>query len=157
MLLPADFLLFIPLIPGLITIISLIGLAEPALQSFSAIATILLIPRIVHVGQAAWQTILEQGANPRLILIVLGVLLFASLFAAFGLITTLDFLGLGTAPPTPSLGSVFAGSFAYLNVSSNAALTTGLVIWAVALIFFLITDALMSFIRSGEALVRLNE
>jgi len=156
MLLPADILLFIPLIPGLITIISLVGPAEPAL-SFSALAVIFLIPRIVRVGQAAWQMILEQGANPPLILIVLGSLWFTSLFAAFGLITSLDFLGLGTAPPTPSLGSVFAGSFAYLNVSSNAALTTGFVIWAVALVFFLISDALMSFIRNGEALVRLNE
>jgi peptide/nickel transport system permease protein len=157
MLLPADILLFIPLIPGLIAIISLIGSGESTLLSFSALAVIFLIPRVVRIGQAAWQTILEQGVNPPLILIVLGGLLFASLFAAFGLITSLDFLGLGTAPPTPSLGSVFAGSFAYLNVSSNAALTTSLIIWAVALVFFLISDALMSFIRSGEALVRLNE
>jgi ABC-type dipeptide/oligopeptide/nickel transport system permease subunit len=79
------------------------------------------------------------------------------MFAAFGLVTAVDLLGLGIQPPAPSFGSVLANQRASLAFQPAGLYAAGYALWICAAVFYLSADALVGFFRSKEPLVRLNE
>jgi ABC-type dipeptide/oligopeptide/nickel transport system permease subunit len=117
---------------------------------------IILLPRAVRIYQPLWTAVPGQRKWLRIVIAGPGVILLGSLFAAFGFVVALDFLGVGTIPPTPSLGLEVQQLIRYLT-QSPAALYVIVVIWACSFTFYTAADALVGFFWTKEALVHLNE
>jgi peptide/nickel transport system permease protein len=152
-MLPVYALLLIPMVPG-VMILSLL-FAEVGAASLSLIVSFFLLPRLVHLCQSLALVLFSSTGRARLGLVGLGGLLLGGLFIGFHLVTALEFLGLGIAPPTPTLGSSFRLNTLMLNPSSI--LTAGAILAAIALALYAATEALISFFNDKEGLVHLNE
>jgi ABC-type dipeptide/oligopeptide/nickel transport system permease component/ABC-type dipeptide/oligopeptide/nickel transport system permease subunit len=153
LLLPVYALSLIPIIPG-VMVLSLI-FAEVGAGSLSLLVAFILLPRLIRLCQNLALVIFSSTGRARLGLIGLSALLLGGLFAGFHLITALEFLGLGLAPPTPTLGGSFRLSTLMLNPGS--VLTAGAITTAIALALYTGTEALISFFNDKEGLVHLNE
>jgi peptide/nickel transport system permease protein len=79
------------------------------------------------------------------------------MFAGLALVAVLDFLGMGTPPPTPTLGGILSNAFQMLRVRPDGALAPGLVLWACAFALYAASDALIGFFDSKEPLARTSE
>jgi len=161
LLLPADVLLFIPAVPGAMAMMLLLPRAAGTLRATGAwlglVCALVLLPRAVRMYQTLWTTAPEQRRGLALGLAGPGVLLLGTLFAGLGLVTALDFLGLGVQPPIPSLGNVLGEALRLLPVSPPALLAGGAVLGACAFACFTAADALVGLFSSKEPLARLNE
>ena len=161
LLLPADVLLFIPAVPGAMTMMMLLPrVAGPSRATWvwlGLVCALVLLPRAARVYQTLWTAAPEQRRGLVLGLAGSGALLLGTLFSGLGLVAALDFLGLGVQPPTPSLGGVLSETLRLLPVSPPALLAGGVVLGACALACFTAADALVGFFSSKEPLARLNE
>ena len=161
LLLPADALLFIPAIPSAIVMAMLLHrMADPPQATWApvgVVCAIVLLPRAVRIYQTLWVAAPEQHKGLTLGLAGQGALLLGSLFAGFGLVTALDFLGFGTQPPLPSLGNILGDAHLYVFSAPARMLSPSIVLWLCTLAFYTAADALVGFFCSKEALARLNE
>jgi ABC-type dipeptide/oligopeptide/nickel transport system permease subunit len=87
----------------------------------------------------------------------LGVLFLGSLFGSLGLLSALDFLGLGAQPPLPSLGGLVQAGMMTFGRGGSEAVPAGLALWACAFALYTATDALIGFFYTKDAMARLNE
>jgi peptide/nickel transport system permease protein len=157
LLLPADILLFIPAIPtAIVTAVMFFGDERSGLTGLTAATAIALLPRAVRVYQPLWTAVPEQRKWLRVVLAGPGAIILGSLFAAFGIVVALDFLGVGVVPPTPSLGFEVQQLFRSLT-ESPAALYVIAILWVCSFALYTAADALVGFFWTKEALVHLNE
>ncbi len=155
LLLPAEVLLFIPLIPGSLVILVLLGPSTWLVVGLTVFVG--LLPRAVRVYQTLW---LAAPAQRRWLMLGtsgLGGLFLGTLFAAICLVATLEFLGFGTPPPQPSLGGVLSEGVNRMVAEPGSVQAAAIILWACAFPCYLAADALVGFFGSKEALVRLNE
>lgn len=154
-LLPADILLFIPTI-------ALAGIwlsSSPARDERGAVLLILvvaltLVPRAIRSFQALWL------AAPRLSYVFTAGLLALFLTAFYGatlLFLGLDFFGLGTPPPTATLGGILAENMQTMRMQSTSQLIICLVVGLFTLSLYTAADALVGFFRTKDALLHMNE
>lgn len=157
LLLPADVLMFTPAVAGLM-VFMLIDLPEGGnwlWLTFGVVAV--LLPRALRVYQALWTSAPETRKWLVLGLFGSGALLLGMVFAGFGLVIAVDFLGLGIQPPQPSFGNVLSDQVRYLASLPAGLYAAGYAIWGCAAAFYLSADALVGFFNSKEPLARLNE
>jgi peptide/nickel transport system permease protein len=154
LLLPADVLLFIPAVLSAMS--AWLLLTEPSWLTLGLIVAIVLLPRAVRLSQTLW---LAAPQHRRLTLGAAGSgsLFLGLLFAAIGLTATLEFLGLGTPPPEPSLGAILNEGLTRMAADPSAVQAAAVVLWLCAFPCYTAADALAGFFYSKEALVRLNE
>ena len=155
LLFPADVLLFIP--SALASSLIVILVREPGLIVAGLAVLVALLPRAVRFYQTLWLAAPEQRKGLMLGLVGLGALFLGSLFGGLTLISALDFVGLGTPPPTPALGSLLSEGTMMLVRNPTLALAAGAVLWACALALFTAADALVGFFYTKGAMARLNE
>lgn len=162
LLLPADALLFIP--AAAVAIAVGLRLREPLSKAgasswilVAVIAAIVLLPRAFRVYQDLWRA--APGRDKVLILGLAGTgaLLLSTLFASFGLIAAVDFVGFGTVPPIPSLGTAMGLNYSAMRAYPAQILAPGLILWTCALALYTAADALIGYFRSKEVMARLNE
>jgi peptide/nickel transport system permease protein len=157
LLLPADVLLYFPVVLGAVTI-WIVTLSPTFGVKVMLIALLMLLPRAVRVYQALWVAAPGQRKGLALGLAGSGALFLGTLFAALGVVTIFDYLGLGAVnPPQPTLGYVLSSAAISMRARPEGLLASGGAIWACALAFYAAADALVGFFHSKEALVRLNE
>ncbi len=155
LLLPADILLFIPVVPGAIVITALLGASS---GTVILAVVIMLLPRAMRVFQTLWMAAPEARRTLSLGLFGLGGGFLGLLFAAFWLVVALDFLGAGVAPPQPSLGNILGNAFRLMNIRpAGVFLPPVIILWLCAFAFYTAADALIGFFYSKEVMVRLNE
>ncbi len=154
LLLPADVLLFIPIVPGAMVITVLLG---PSLGTAVLAAGIVLLPRAVRVFQTLWMAAPEARRKLTLGLAGLGGGFLGLLFAAFWLVAALDFLGIGVPPPQPSLGNVLMDARQMMFNRPEGMFPAGVVLWLCAFACYTAADALIGFFHSKEVMARLNE
>lgn len=154
-LLPADVLLFLPIVPAAIALVALRG--RPGLESLIFVGVALLLPRAARAFQTLWTAAPEPRRWLRLGLGGLGGLFLGTLFAAFGLVAGLDFLGLGLQPPAPTLGGLLANALQFLGRGPQMLLRAGVVLWLCAFALYTAADGVIGFFDTKAALVRLNE
>jgi ABC-type dipeptide/oligopeptide/nickel transport system permease component/ABC-type dipeptide/oligopeptide/nickel transport system permease subunit len=160
LLLPADALGLIPVVPAAL-LLSLL-LKSPDNQGavwlvMCFVVVLVLLPRTVRVYRTLWVSASARYSWLRSASIGLAALFLSSLFAGFGLITSLDFLGYGTPPPTPTLGSILGGMEQYLAIMPSSIISAGVAIWICALVFYTAADAIAGFFNSKEMMAQLNE
>jgi peptide/nickel transport system permease protein len=163
LLLPADVFLFVPAIlalsPALLSLGTLFP-SEDARQGMIAtgmVAALVLLPRAVRFCQSLWLAAPEQRKGLMLGLVGLGALFLGSLFGGLVLVSALDFMGLGTPPPTPTLGTLLSEGMRMLRAGSTQMIRTGIVLWACTFAFYTAADALVGYFHSKDAMARLNE
>ena len=157
LLLPADALLFIPIIPAAIAFVML-GYGGRAAESIAALATaVVLLPRAVRLFPPLWGAAPEHRKALRIALAGSGVILLGSVFAALWIAASMDFLGLGIVPPTPSLGGMVRVSFMFLYQQNPTVFYAIAVLWLCSFALYTAADALVGFFRTKESLVHLNE
>jgi len=157
LLLPADVLMFLPALAGVMVImLSLFPEGEGWLWLALGVAGV-LIPRALRFYQTLWMA--EPKPRRWLLLSLVGAaaLLLGMMFAGFGLITSVDFLGLGIQPPQPSLGNVLTDQRMYLTTQPAGLFAAGYTLWLCAVAFYMSADALVGYFYSKEPLARLNE
>jgi ABC-type dipeptide/oligopeptide/nickel transport system permease subunit len=160
LLLPADALLFIPAVPGAIVImlLTIVSRSKSIWVGATAVALVVLLPRAVRVYQMLWKAAPGQRKGLALGLAGTGIAFLGLLFAGWGLVAALDFMGLGFInPPNPALGSMLSAATISMRIRPEGLLASGIALWACALAFYTAADALVGFFSSKEALVRLNE
>jgi ABC-type dipeptide/oligopeptide/nickel transport system permease subunit len=156
LLLPADVLLYFPPVLGAVAIWIVTHSPAPWVKVM-LVALIMLLPRAVRVYQTLWVAAPEQRKGLALGLAGSGVLFLSTLFAAFGLVTILDYLGLGMVnPPQPTLGYVLSFATIGMRTRPEGLFASGGAIWICAFAFYAAADALVGFFHK-EALARLNE
>lgn len=160
LLLPADALLFIPTLPAIMVITVL---SRPATSSREEIwiwvglaTAVVLLPRATRAYQALWTTT-QQRKVLMLALIGPGALLLATMFAGLWVVAALDFLGLGTPPPIPTLSGVLGETLVGLHADSARALAPGVTLWICSFTFYTAADALIGYFHTKDALARMNE
>jgi ABC-type dipeptide/oligopeptide/nickel transport system permease component/ABC-type dipeptide/oligopeptide/nickel transport system permease subunit len=162
LLLPADVLLCIPALPGAILASLMLGREQAVFRSVGSslpswigvglVCALVLLPRAVRTYQALWIVAPERKRGLVLGLAGTGALLLGTAYAGFGLITSLEFLGLGTRPPLPTLGGL-----ATPGMLLGGGLVAIVALWACSLSLYVAADALIGFFGSKEVLARLNE
>ena len=157
LLLPADVLLFIPALLGAIVMMELMREHGLTWTSVGIAVAVVVLPRAVRSCQALWVTASDQLKGLALRLVSIAALFLDVLFVAFTLVTMLDFIGLGTPPPDPSLGSLVLLGMSGLRVRPEQLIISISLIWACAFAFYTAADALVGFFHSKEPLARLNE
>ncbi len=153
-LLPADVLLFIP---AVLLVAVGVGLQRRQDWVLIVITFVVLLPRLVRVYQSLWLVSPAKRKGIALGVTGPGIVLLGGLLLGFGLVTTASFLGLGIAPPTPSLGGTFEDLSFLLLRNQNGIVAPGLVAWVCCLALYAATDALVGFFTGKEPLARLNE
>lgn len=151
-LLPVEALLFFPAVPAAAAVIGLLG---SGLASLLAAAGLVLLPRVVMLAAAAW----PGGGTPRPAERVWAAVLalwLGGLYLGFWLVLALDFLGLGTPPPTPSLGALLAESLAQALAQPVGLLAPVLVAWAAAVAIYLALSAVLARRAVGPLQAHLN-
>jgi ABC-type dipeptide/oligopeptide/nickel transport system permease subunit len=154
-LLPADVLLLLPAVPAGIAL--LVALGAPGPLYLALIVGTLLWPRAVRAGQTLWLAAPKDGRSPKTALTGVAGLWLGSMFGGVALVSVLDFLGLGTRPPVPSLGGMVAEGMTTMVISPGSMLTPGGTVWICALAIYLAADALIGYFNSKEVMARLNE
>ncbi len=163
LLLPADVLLFVPLVVGAITIRMVMLLSGKVSWVMVALTiAIVLLPRMTRVYQTLWMAAPER--RKWLVRGIAGVsaLFAAIMFAGYGALIMLGYLGFdvppAVAPSDPvALGSMLLEAQTALRVRPEMVTVSGVAIWVAAFAFYTAADALVGFFNSKEALVRLNE
>ena len=158
LLLPADALLLIPIIPTAIAFVML-GYGGRANESMAALALVtaaVLLPRAVRLFPPLWGAVPGRGKWLRIGLAGPGVIFLGSVFAALCVTASADFLGFGIAPPTPSLGSDIRMFLSHLVESATVPYAV-VVLWLCSFALYTAADALVGFFWTKEALVHLNE
>lgn len=116
-----------------------------------------LLPRAVCFYQTLWLAPPERRKGLVLGVVGLGALFLGSLFGGLVLLSALDFLGLGTPPPLPSLGgSVRDGMMIFFRGPSEA-VPAGPVLWGCAFALYAAADPLIGFFHTKGAMARFNE
>lgn len=154
LLLPADALLFFPIIPATLVIIGLVGQAT-LLVTLIALS-ILLLARAVHAGRVLWMARASRLTLGYGLALLLGLLLGA-LFFAFSAHVSLEYLGFGLQPPAAALGSTLSELQPHLRLTPFAASMVVLLIAACAFALYSAAHALLGLSYSKKALVLLNQ
>jgi ABC-type dipeptide/oligopeptide/nickel transport system permease component/ABC-type dipeptide/oligopeptide/nickel transport system permease subunit len=158
LLLPADILLYIPIIPSGIVLWLLLlggGPQQGAMVALALIVAVALLPRVVRLSPPLWEAAPERQKWLRIALAGSGAVLLGSLFAGLWMVAAMDFLGMGFVPPTPSLGGESQYLIQYLREISPWPVIA--VLWACAFALYTAADALVGFFWTKEALAHLNE
>lgn len=156
-LLPADVLLFIPALAG-VMVFMLIGSSEERSWLWLVMGVVgVLLPRALRFYQTLWTTEPKPRRWLVLVLIGSGALLLGMIFAALGLVAAVDFMGIGIQPPQPSIGTIIADTLSIMTAHPTGLFAAGGVLWACSAAFYLSADALVGFFDSKEPLSRLNE
>jgi peptide/nickel transport system permease protein len=157
LLLPADVLLFFPALPGAMLFVGLMATSRgpgPGATAAAIAAGLLLLPRCARAARDLWS---PSGPGRGARLAAGAALAFGALFAGLGLVVGLEYLGLGTLPPTPSLGGELAQALRFARQSGAWLLAVAAAISTCALALYAAADALLGFWPSREALARLHE
>jgi peptide/nickel transport system permease protein len=160
LLLPADTLLYLPAVPGVMVLAQLLRGAPgspPANWLLLGLAcAIVLLPRAVRVLQKLWMAASGAEKSQSLIVAAMGALFLGTLFAGLGLVASVDFLGGGTLPPTPSLGTVMRDSMQMRRLGASGMLAPLALLWLCSFAFYTAADALVGFFPTKEPLTHLN-
>jgi len=157
LLLPADMLMFIPAVAGLMVFMT-IGITEGGGWFWLVLGVVVVvIPRAMRVYQTFWTAAPETRRWLVLGLFGSGALLLGVMFSGLGLVVAVDFLGLGIQPPQPTLGGVLADLRSFLALQQTGLFAAGYTLVVCAAAFYLSADALAGFFHSKEPLARLNE
>jgi peptide/nickel transport system permease protein len=154
LLLPADALLFFPVIPATLVVIGLVG-QTTMLVTLIALST-LLLARAIYAGRVLW----TARTSPLTLGYGLGVLLgllVGTLFFAFSAYVSLEYLGFGLQPPAAALGSVLQELQPHLRLAPLAASMVVLLIAVCAFTLYSAAHALLGLSYSKKALVQLNQ
>ncbi|HSM58318.1 MAG TPA: hypothetical protein VK879_19345 [Candidatus Sulfomarinibacteraceae bacterium] len=154
LLLPLDVLLFFPLLPTALALLALIGQPESTMALLAV--SVLLLARATRAGRSLWVARPADGSLG-FGLVVLGAVFLGALFAAFGLIVGLGYMGFGIQPPTPDLGVMLQALQSQLLSAPQGALAVTLLIAAIAFALYTAADALVDFSNSKWPLVHFNE
>jgi peptide/nickel transport system permease protein len=154
LLLPAEVLALMPAVPAGLLFVLLARQAQPGPGLLAAVLALLLLPRAVRAAQCLWLGARTQGM--RAALGGLAALLLAGWFMAFWLGAALDFLGLGVAPPTPSLGLAFSTGFRFIFEAPHAAWVPAVLLWLCAVCLFTAADVVLGRFANKQAMVQLN-
>jgi peptide/nickel transport system permease protein len=159
LLLPADILLYIPIIPsGILLWTLLVGESQQSTTAALAlVAAIALLPRVVRLYPPLWEAVPERRKWLRIALAGPGIVFLGSLFGGFWIASSLDFMGFGIAPPTPSLGRMIGSLFVFLYQGTPTVLYVIAALWLCAFALYTAADALVGFFWTKEPLARLNE
>ena len=152
-LFPADILLFIPALPGAIALALLLFSKEAGTTVL--ICALVLLPRVVRVFPLLWKPIFPMKKGP-VILAAAGAVLLSSLFAAFLLIISMNFLGLGVQPPTASLGLIISEIIRSMSGTWSSTLRVLLLGYLCSLSLYMAADAVIGIFASKDIMARLN-
>ena len=160
-LLPADVLLYIPGLPGALALVLLLGPGgDPSRGGIWMVVlacAAMILPRAMRLVHTLWPAAPAEGRSLALALATPGVLLLGGIFSALALSTALDFLGLGTQPPRPSLGTIMGQSFQFMIRAPGAVLRSAVIVGLCSLAFYTAADALAGYFSTKEAMARLDE
>jgi len=156
----ADVALFLPAVPTVLIVASLIPTSASAATAvnwepvFGAVG-IALLPRAMRAGQALWlgRSPTQKGG----ILDGLGALFLGTILFGLGLVVTMSYVGVGVQTPMPALGSLLREGMNLLRTNPAALLAPLFVLWACTVALYFAADALIGYFQDKGVLARLNE
>jgi ABC-type dipeptide/oligopeptide/nickel transport system permease component/ABC-type dipeptide/oligopeptide/nickel transport system permease subunit len=160
LLLPADALALIPILPLLVAFRLAIGFRDSPEWMFIVLAAglgVMLAPRAVRFYQEVWAAAPREKRWLVRLAPGLGALILGSVYGGLLWVSAAGFMGFGLQPPAPGLGEMIGRSRNFLMVSSQAALWPAAALWLCLFALFMATDALVGFSLTKEAFARLNE
>jgi peptide/nickel transport system permease protein len=157
---PADVMLFMPAVAVALIVAQMLNtpLSRGAdvnwLPVLCALA-IALLPRVFRAAQTLWLGRAEEHKGA--LLDGVGAVFLSAILLGLGLVVTLDHVGLGIQPPTPTLGGLIREGTNFLRLTPLALLAPGIALWACATALYFAADALIGYFQDKGVLARLNE
>lgn len=153
-LFPLDVLLFFPTVAAAMVALAL-ARQTGAVTSFVVVA-IFLLPRAVRAGKGLWAK--RPGAGGlRDGLATVGALSLGAFFVAFVVHFSLEYLGFGPQPPTPTLGQALQEMQPHLRNSPQAAAAVSVLVALCAFALFSVAETLVNIFHTRKPLANLNE
>ncbi|MBN1937878.1 MAG: hypothetical protein JW934_24705 [Anaerolineae bacterium] len=161
-LLPLDALLFLPVSLGAGVLVFLLRSVTRARGAAAWIilglaCLVMLLARAARLTQTLWLARSKRRGHSGSALAGIGALLIGALFAATQLLVSVDFLGLGVSPPTPSFGMMLSEMTMALRAQSGSVPIVCIILGICTVTFYTAADALIGFFDSKEPMARFNE
>ncbi len=154
LMLPMEALLLVPALPAAIALVMVLG--RPGSGPAMLAPGIVLAARAAWMGRALWAAHWPVAPGWLRLVARLGALVLMVLFVGLGLVAALEFMGMGSPLPAPTLGGVLQEGMTSLDRRPEGFVAAGLALWLAAFAILTAAAALIEAPDAKPALARMN-